>query len=296
MEFEVAPKFLMDDSQEKQASPEQGECTDEDVKKPLEEAMGSNPKEHVIDKVPGASSDEDHCVIVDEIEVKKGPKIQKPIVDQREGHQKIVETTAKCLSTVVQPVRPEAMVEPRVRTDLPACIVTERRRPLHLQRPLLGERFAQLCGPWVRTPVYDLSINRSFHEEAPSYREVEEEVVTVTNDLAPLPINFFGTDNSEYPLNETQRFWDDHADHTPPLLHRPLTRSRQTTPVPHQTVAVTFQPLAGTNHTSARSQHPSSRSHLASSNYQRENGPHFVPPGQENSGYFPAEENIDPHP
>ncbi|XP_059107447.1 circadian clock protein PASD1-like [Peromyscus eremicus] len=175
MEFEVGSEFLLNDSQEEQASPEQGECNDKDVKKPLKEATGSNPKEHVID-VHDSSSDEDYCVIVKEIKAKKGPKIQKPIVDQGQEHQKIVETAPKCPSTVVLPVRPKAVVEPRVRRDLPACVVTEPRRPYHFQGPLLGESIDQPRGPRMRrTQVYDLSISRSFREEPPSYQEIEEE-------------------------------------------------------------------------------------------------------------------------
>ncbi|XP_052600977.1 circadian clock protein PASD1 [Peromyscus californicus insignis] len=348
-EFEVAPEFLLSDSEEEQASPEQRECSNENVKKPLEEATGSNRKDHVIHEVPGPS-DEVSCVVLEQIEVNKDPKIQEPIVDQGQEHQKIVETAPKCTSTVVQPVHPKALVEPRVRRDLPATVVTEPRRPRHFQRPLLGERFAQLCGPRVRTQVYDLSISRSFHEEPTSYRDIEEEereqeqcvyelaqriemlrnlpyqrpmaqqqmgqrqenqvyrprdqVVTVTNDLGRLPTTSFGNNNSAHPRSETQRFCADNANHTPPLLYRPLARPRQTTPLPYQPVAETYQPLAATNHSaaavtshpSASSQHPLAMSQLASSNPRRENGPHLIQPGQENSGCFQAEENIDPHP
>ncbi|XP_076417726.1 uncharacterized protein LOC107400195 isoform X2 [Peromyscus maniculatus bairdii] len=330
MEFEAGPEFLQNDIQDEQASPEQGECNDEDVKKPLEEATSSNPKKEVIE-VFDSSSDEDYCVIVKEINVKKGPKIQQPIVDQGQEHQKTVESSPKCPSREVQSPRPKAVVKP-----MP-------RRP-HQQGPLLGESVDQRCGPRVmRTQVYDLTISRSFSEEPPSYQEIEEEererqqyeyalaqriemlrnlpcewpmaqqqmgqrreiqVINLTNDLEQLPINSFGNDNSAYSRNETQRFYDDNADHTPPLLHCPLARSRQTTPVPHEPAAETYQPLAATDHPSAavsnpssvNSQHPLAMSQLASSNRQRENGTRLIPPGQENSGCFQAEENIDPHP
>ncbi|KAL6071902.1 hypothetical protein STEG23_025662, partial [Scotinomys teguina] len=43
-EFKAFPEFLQNDSQEEQASPEQRECSDEE------------PKEHIIDEVPVASS------------------------------------------------------------------------------------------------------------------------------------------------------------------------------------------------------------------------------------------------
>ncbi|XP_076417786.1 uncharacterized protein LOC107400241 isoform X2 [Peromyscus maniculatus bairdii] len=347
IEFEVAPEFLLSDSEEEEASPER-ECSNEDVKKALEEATGSNPKDHVIHEVP-RPSDEDSCVIVEQIEVKNGPKIQEPIVDQGKEHQKIVETAPKCPSTVVRPMHPKALVEPMVRRDLPPSVVTEPTRPRYSRRPLLGERFAQLCGPQVRTQVYDLSITRSFNEEPTSYREIEEErerqqceyelaqriemlrnlpyerpmaqqqmgqrqenrvyrpqdqVVNLTNDLGRIPVDSFGNDNSAYSRNETQRFCNNNANHTPPLLYRPLARSHQTTPLPYQQAAETYQPLAATDHPSAAvsshpsasSQHPLAMSQLASSNRQRENGTRLIPPGQENSGCFQAEENIDPHP
>lgn len=54
------------------------------------------------------------------------------------------------------------------------------RRALNFQCPLLGERFAELCGPQMRTQVYDLNTCRIFNEEPPSYREVVEEVCQVS--------------------------------------------------------------------------------------------------------------------
>ncbi|KAL6093394.1 hypothetical protein STEG23_026161 [Scotinomys teguina] len=123
IEFEVAPELIQNDSQEEQTSPEQREYSDEDVKKPLKEAMGSNSKEHVIDEVPVASSDEDYCVTAEEIEVKKCPKIREPVVGQGQEHQKRVETAPQCPSTVAGPLHPEAVVDPMVYTDLPACVV-----------------------------------------------------------------------------------------------------------------------------------------------------------------------------
>ncbi|CAH6779819.1 Gm1141 [Phodopus roborovskii] len=389
MEFEVSSEFLLDDSHEEQAYLEHDESSDEDVEKPLEEAEGSNLKEHVINDTYSASSDDD-CCIIEDVEDKKGPKTKEVIVDQGRGHQKAVETAPKRQGTAVQPVRPEAVVGPMPRSTL------------NFQQPLLGGRFHQLCGQQVRTQVYDLNINRSFEDELPSYRNIEEEereqeqceyglaqhieilhnlpyerspaqqqivqgqkhrVVTV-NDVGPLSINFFGNDNSEYLRNDTPRFWDGHVDHTPPMLHVPLTRSRQRTSVPYQPVAtthpltMTFQSLATVpHHSSARSQHPSERSHVSDSqssesldsnipgqrtseyfmqlwnnvmhhiaehhhlvtvnkpwfyskkeatcyiypifvspDYQREDGPHFVLPGQGNSGYFLAGEDIDLHP
>ncbi|XP_040599856.1 circadian clock protein PASD1 [Mesocricetus auratus] len=342
IEFEVGSEFLLSDSEEEQTSSEHREFSHENVKKFLEEEKGSNTKEHVIDETPGSSSDED-CYIIDDIEYQKGPKISETIVDQGQEHQKTVETAPKCPSPVVQPVRPEAVVEPMVRKDLPACYVVEPRRTLDLQCPLLRERFAPLYDPQVRTQIYDLSTNRSFEEELPSYRDIEEEerereqceyelaqctemfhnlpyeqptaqmeqgqenqvfqpqdqVMAVINDLGPVSINFFGSDNSEYPQNETHRFWDNHVDHTLPMLHVPST-----TPIPYQPVAATHPPLAATNppltvtyqSLATLSPHPSARSHFASSDYLREDGPHFVPPGQANSGYFVIEEDINPHP
>ncbi|XP_036031491.1 circadian clock protein PASD1-like [Onychomys torridus] len=322
IEFEVSPEFLVNDNQEEQASPEQGEQSDENMKKTLEEATDPNPKEHVIREVSGPSV-EDSCGIVEEIEVDKGPKIQEPIVDQDQVHQKIVETATKCPSTVVRPVHPKALVEPRVCTDLPDSVFIKPRRPCQFRRPLLGERFAQLCGPQERKREqceYELAQRIEMLRNLPNQRPMaqqqmgqrqenrvywpRDQVVTVTNDLGRFPINSFGNDNSAYPRNETQRFCDDNANHTSPLLHCPLARSRQTTPMPRHPVTETYQSLAGTNHPSAAvsshpsasSRHPLARSHLASSNPQRENGPHVIPRGQENSGYVQAEYNINPHP
>ncbi|EGW05117.1 Transmembrane gamma-carboxyglutamic acid protein 3 [Cricetulus griseus] len=112
IEFEVGSEFLLSDSQEEQFFSEHGECNDDNVKKSLEEETGFNLKEHVIDETPGSSSDEDYCVIVEDTEDEKGPKIPEVIVDQGQRHQKTVETAPKGPSTVVQPVRPEAVVEP----------------------------------------------------------------------------------------------------------------------------------------------------------------------------------------
>lgn len=55
----------------------------------------------------------------------------------------------------------------------------QSRRGYQFQRPLLGERFAQLRGLQVMTRVYDLTISRSFHDESLSYTDTEEEVCTV---------------------------------------------------------------------------------------------------------------------
>ncbi|KAL6041009.1 hypothetical protein STEG23_019149, partial [Scotinomys teguina] len=219
IKLEVAPEIPLNDSQEEQASPEKSKWSDENVKKPLDEGIGSNLKEHVVDEVPGASSDEDDCIIVEAYQVKRGRKNRLPILDQGQGQQKTVQTDPKYPHTVKQPVQPKAEVEAMVHTDLPAC--------------------------------------------------VEAEVVAVTNDLGPLPITFFGCDNSEDTQNGTQRFENDHAIHTSILLCLPLTRSHQTTPMPGQSVAVMYQPWALTNqqwaalsyNLSARSQHPSARLH-----------------------------------
>ncbi|XP_075814609.1 circadian clock protein PASD1 [Microtus pennsylvanicus] len=175
MEFEVGPGFLfLSDSQEGKTSPEHGDCSDENGKKPLEEATSSKPKEHAIDEVSDTSLD-DSYVIVEDTEVQKDPKIQEHVVDQEQGHQKTAETSAKSLSPVAQPVRPEAVVEPMVCTELPSYAVAEPRRALNFQHPLLGERFPEHCGARMRTQVYDVNICRIFNEEPPSYREVEEE-------------------------------------------------------------------------------------------------------------------------
>ncbi|XP_049979561.1 uncharacterized protein [Alexandromys fortis] len=335
MEFDVGPEFLfLSDGQEEQTSPEHGECSDENGKKPLEEATGSKPKEHAIDEVSDTSSDDDSCAIGEDTEVQKDPKIQERVVDQEQGHQKTAETSTQSLSPVAQPVRPEAVVEP-----MP-------RGALNFQRPILREMFAEFCGPRMRTQIYDLNICRIFNDEPPSYREVEEEerareqceyelvqhiemlhnlplerpraqeqmgqgqenqvyhaqeqVVTIISDMGAHPFNFFGNGNSECPRNETHRFWDDHVNHNSPVLHGPSTRSYQTTPVPYQPgaqpLAVTNQPLTGTHHPSARTQYPSPRSHLSTSDYRREDRPHFMPPGQENPHYLHPEEDIHPHP
>ncbi|KAL6036937.1 hypothetical protein STEG23_015249 [Scotinomys teguina] len=363
MEFKAASEYLLNDSQEEQASPEH---SDENVKKPLEEAMGSKPKEHVIDEVPDDSSDEDYCAIVEDYNVKIGRKTREPIVDQVQGRQKTVERAPQCASTVARPVQPMAVVKPIVRTDLPAYVAAQPRGPFRFYHPLPGER-----DPWVRrTQVYDLTITRFFHNETLSPREIEErereqeqlvyelsqriemlrdpsyeqpmaeqqmgqgqenrvhqpqdQVVTATNDLGRLPINFFGCDSSGYQENETQRFEVDHANQTPPVLNLPLTSSHQKTSEPSQQVTTKYQPLEATNQPwAAVSQHPSARSHIASSNngengprqrenrpcqrqnrprrtengpQQREDGPRFTPPHQENSGSFQTEENISPHP
>ena len=137
MEFEVGPEFLLSDSQEEQTSPEHGKCSDEDEKKPLEEATGSKPKDEVSDP----SLDDDSFVKVEDIEVQKDPKIQERVVDQEQGHQKTAETSAKSLSPVAQPVRPEAVVQPMVCTELPSYAVAE----VHLK--VFQNSFFFLFGP-----------------------------------------------------------------------------------------------------------------------------------------------------
>lgn len=142
MEFEVDPGFLcLSDSQEGQTFPEHGKCSDEDGKKPLEEATGSKPKENAIDEVSDTSLDDDSRVIVEDTEVQKDPKIQECVVDQEQGHQKTAETSAKSLSPVAQPVRPEAVVEPMVCTELPSYAVAE----VHLK--VFQNSFFFLFGP-----------------------------------------------------------------------------------------------------------------------------------------------------
>ncbi|XP_038956271.1 circadian clock protein PASD1 isoform X3 [Rattus norvegicus] len=175
MEFEVAPEFLLNDSQEEQASTEQEECTEENVKKPLEELKGSISEDHGIDKDSAhhnVSSDDD-CCIIENVQEEKDPKIKEAVCQEQE-HQKSPETTSSRPTTPLQAVRPEAVVEPIVRTDL-RVHGAEARRAYQFQRPLLGERFAQLCGPQVPTQVYDLTISRSFDDEPPSYTDIEEE-------------------------------------------------------------------------------------------------------------------------
>lgn len=133
MEFDVGPGFLfLSDSQEEPSSPEHGERSDENAKKPLEEATGSKPKEHAIDEVSDASSDDDSCVIVEDTEVQKDPKIQERVVDQEQGIKKTAEISTKILSPAAQPVRPvehpvrpKAVVKPMVCTDLPTYAVVE---------------------------------------------------------------------------------------------------------------------------------------------------------------------------
>ncbi|CAO2621714.1 hypothetical protein LEMLEM_LOCUS17310 [Lemmus lemmus] len=162
MGFDVGPEFLLSDSQEKQTSREYEECSDEDEKKPLEGETGSKPKEHAIDEVTDASLDNDPSEIVEDTEVQKDTKIQELVVDQQ-GHQKTVETFAKSPSPVAQPMHPEEMVE------------LMPKRALNFKHPLLGERFSHLCGPQIRTQVYDLSICRTFNNERPPNREIEGE-------------------------------------------------------------------------------------------------------------------------
>ncbi|CAO2621710.1 hypothetical protein LEMLEM_LOCUS17308 [Lemmus lemmus] len=333
-EFEVGSEFLLSDSQEGQTSPESGEFSDEDEKKPLEGATGWKPKEHAIDEIPDASSDDDYCEIVEDTDVQKDPKIQEVVVDQEQAHEKTVETIAQPVHPVADPVCPEAVLEP-----MP-------RRALNFQPPLFGERVAQDCGPRRprrRTEVYDLSTSRTFNEEPPPNREVAEEcinacrkgnknneymswlrslpyerlrakeqmgqglenrvyrpqeqVVSLINDLGPLPLNFFVNGNSEYPQNETHSPLTRSYQPTYPVFHDPSTRSYQPTyPVPYQPGAATYQPLAGIHHPPARSQYPSTRSQLSTSDYRRESGPHFVPPRQEHPSYFHPDWYIDPHP
>ncbi|GAB1302841.1 Predicted gene 1141 [Apodemus speciosus] len=177
MEFEVGPEFILNDIQDEQATPEQGECTEEDVKKPLEETKVSDPKEHAVDEDSAhrdTSSDDDCCIILEDTQNKKDPKIQEVVIAQKQGHQKTPEAVPSCPTTPFRSVRPEAVVEPIVRRDVPVH-GAESRRPYQSQRPLLGERFAQLCGPQVRTRVYDLSISRSFQDETLSHTDIEEE-------------------------------------------------------------------------------------------------------------------------
>ncbi|XP_031194221.1 circadian clock protein PASD1 [Mastomys coucha] len=120
MEFEVPPEFLLDDSEE-EASPEQGDCTEEDVKKPLEETKVSNPKEHVIDEgsaILAISSDDESCIIIEDTGDKKDPEIKEVVTAQVQGHQKAPEAVPLCGITPFQAVRPEAVVEPMVSRDL----------------------------------------------------------------------------------------------------------------------------------------------------------------------------------
>nr|XP_034348977.1 uncharacterized protein LOC117701293 [Arvicanthis niloticus] len=186
-EFEVGPEFLLNDSQDTEATPEQGECTEEDVKKPLVEAKLSNPKEHVIDEYSAchdASSDDDFCIITEDTEHKKDPKFQEVVVGQEQGHQKVSEAAPSCPTTPLQAVHPEASLNSlcpekhRLTTD-PCYFVylqMQPKRTYQYHRPLFGEKFAQLCGPQVKmTEVYDLNISRSFHGEQPSYPDIEEE-------------------------------------------------------------------------------------------------------------------------
>ncbi|XP_034342478.1 uncharacterized protein LOC117695937 [Arvicanthis niloticus] len=251
-EFEVGPEFLLNDSQDTEATPEQGECTEEDVKKPLVEAKLSNPKEHVIDEYSAchdASSDDDFCIITEDTEHKKDPKFQEVVVGQEQGHQK-------------------------------------PKRTYQYHHPLFGEKFAQLCGPRVKmTEVYDLNISRSFYGEQPSYPDIEEEhreqeqceyefsqctgmlrnlkyerpgqqhtgqgqgprvyhpgeqVVTVIDDMGSPTMEFFGNDNSQHSRNETHRCWEDPIDCAPPPLHH-SSRSFQEMTGSHQTLAASFQ-------------------------------------------------------
>ncbi|XP_021044412.1 uncharacterized protein LOC110314339 [Mus pahari] len=285
MEFEVGPEFLLNDSQEEQASLEQGECTEEDVTKPWEEAKVSNPKEHVIDEDSAhqdASSDDDSCIIIEDTEDKKDPKTQEVIKIKEQGDQQAPEAVLPRPTTPLRPVRPEAVVEP-----MP-------RRTYQFHRPLLGERFAQLCGPRVMTQVYDLSISRSFHDELPSYTDIEEEdreqeqleyelaqriellrnlpyerpgqqqtgqgqgprvyrpreqMVTVIDDVGPRAMNFFQNDNSEHSQNEMHRRWEDPVDSAPPLLHH--SRSWQEMITSHQASAASQYPSAASHQTLA---------------------------------------------
>ncbi|XP_055464734.1 uncharacterized protein LOC129678078 [Psammomys obesus] len=164
IEFEVDPEFLLSDSQDEQGSSEQGKCSDVDMKKLLEEAKASNLKEHVIDEcsVPlNAPSDNDYCEVIEIIEDQKEPEVKELVVEQEQ--EKAPETSLKFPSTTAPCVRLEALVEP-----VP-------RRSFQFQRPLLGERFAQLSGPRVRTQVYDLNISRTFHDESSSYEDIQQE-------------------------------------------------------------------------------------------------------------------------
>nr|XP_034342493.1 LOW QUALITY PROTEIN: uncharacterized protein LOC117695961 [Arvicanthis niloticus]XP_034348949.1 LOW QUALITY PROTEIN: uncharacterized protein LOC117701240 [Arvicanthis niloticus] len=381
-ELEVGPEFHLNDSRDEQASPEQGECTEEDVKKPLVEAKISNPKEHVIDEYfacHDASSDDEDS------EDKKDPKFQEVIVGQEQGHQKAPEAAPSIPTTALQAVHPEAVVEPTP------------RKTYQYQRPLIGEKFAQLCGPRVlMTEVYDLNISRSFHDEKHSYPDIEEEdreqeqceyefaqciemlqnlkyerpgqhqtgqgqgscvhrsreqVVTVIDDLGSPTMEFFGNDNSQHSQNETHRCWEDPIDCAPPLLHhssrscQEMTASHQTLAascqatlpscqasfvscpaslpscsasapscqvsaprcqslaVSHQASAPPCQASATSCHASVVSQqvlaasyHQSAMSPHASFDHRRENIPCFLPPGQDHSGSFWAEEDTNPHP
>nr|XP_034348958.1 uncharacterized protein LOC117701266 isoform X1 [Arvicanthis niloticus] len=108
-------------------------------------------------------------------EDKKDPKFQEVIVGQEQGHQKAPEAAPSIPTTALQAVHPEAVVEPTVHTDLQVHNA-EPRKTYQYQRPLIGEKFAQLCGPRVlMTEVYDLNISRSFHDEKHSYPDIEEE-------------------------------------------------------------------------------------------------------------------------
>ncbi|KAL6030736.1 hypothetical protein STEG23_017139, partial [Scotinomys teguina] len=217
MDFKAASEYLLNDSQEEQGSPEHN---DETVKKPLEEAMGSNPKEHVIDEVPDDSPDEHYCAIVEDYNVKKGRKTREPILDQVQGRQKTVERAPQCVSTVSRPVKPMAVVKPIVRTDLPAYVAAQLqpRGPLRFYRAPPEER-----EPWERDReqlVYQLSqriemLRDPLYEQPMAEQQMgqgqenrvhqpQDQVVTATNDLGRLPINFFGCDSSGYQENEAQ--------------------------------------------------------------------------------------------
>ncbi|XP_021009115.1 circadian clock protein PASD1 [Mus caroli] len=300
MEFEVGPEFLLIDSQEEEASLEQGEFTEEDVKKPLEETKVCTIKENVIDEDSArqdASSDDDDdsCIIIEDTEEKNDPKIQEAIKVQEQEDQKAPEAVPLCPTTPLRAVRPEAVVEP-----IP-------RRTYQFHRPLLGERFAQLSGPRVMTQVYDLSISRSFHDELPSYIDIEEEdreqeqceyelaqriellrnlpyerpgqqqtgqgqgprvyrpreqVVTVIDDVGPRAMNFFGN-NSERSQNEMHRHWEDPVDHAPPVLHH-SSRSCQEMAASHQTLTASCQASCQVSFPSCQASLPSYQASLPS--------------------------------
>lgn len=123
MEFEVGPEFVLIDSQDEQASLEQGEFTEADVKKPLEETKVSIIKEDVIDEDSarqGASSDDDDdsCIIIEDTEDNKDPKIQEATKVQEQGDQKAPDAVPSRPTTPLRAVRPEAVVEPIVRINL----------------------------------------------------------------------------------------------------------------------------------------------------------------------------------
>nr|XP_034342479.1 circadian clock protein PASD1-like [Arvicanthis niloticus] len=204
-EFEVGPEFLLNDSQDTEATPEQGECTEEDVKKPLVEAKLSNPK-------PKRTYQYHHPLFGEKFAQLCGPQVKMT---------EVYDLNISRSFYGEQPSYPDIEEEHREQEqceyEFSQC--TGMLRNLKYERPR-QQHTGQGQGPRVYHPG--------------------EQVVTVIDDVGSPTMEFFGNDNSQHSRNETHRCWEDPIDCAPPPLHH-SSRSFQEMTGSHQTLAASFQ-------------------------------------------------------